>query len=85
MAVVVYVLCVATALACSVLLLRGYQRSRAKLLLWSGLCFALLAAENLSLFVDQIVFPTVDLSFFQIPAALAGVVCLLFGLIWSAK
>ena len=85
MAAIVYVLCIATALSCCVLLLRGYRRSRARLLLWSGLCFALLALENVLLFIDQVVFPAIDLSFYQLPVALAAVVFLLYGLIWEAK
>ena len=47
---------------CGVLLLRGYFRGRQRLLLWSGLCFSLLALSNFLIFVDLIVFPTqVDL------------------------
>ena len=37
---VVYVLCALTALACAVLLFRGYRASGARLLLWSAVCFA---------------------------------------------
>ena len=84
-AAVVYALCVATALACAVLLFRGYRRSRAGLLFWSGLCFALFTVENLVLFVDRIIVPATDLSIFRILLALAALVCLLYGLIWSAK
>ena len=42
----VYVLCALTSLACAILLLRGYFRTRVRLLLWSGLCFAGLALNN---------------------------------------
>ncbi|HVT82005.1 MAG TPA: DUF5985 family protein, partial [Phycisphaerae bacterium] len=42
----IYLLCALTSLACAILLARGYLRSRAKILLWSGLCFALLAINN---------------------------------------
>ena len=57
----IYLLCAATALACGVLLLRGFRRSRTRLLLWSGLFFLTLAAENVVLFVDLVVVPDVDL------------------------
>ena len=42
----VYVLCALTSIACAVLLLRGYFRTRVRLLLWSGLCFVGLALNN---------------------------------------
>ena len=42
----VYLLCALTSLACAVLLLRGYFRTRVRLLLWSGLCFVGLALNN---------------------------------------
>lgn len=35
----VYVLRALTTLVCAILLTRGYIRSRARLLLWSALCF----------------------------------------------
>ncbi len=81
----VYLLCAATALACCALLLRGYRRSRARLLLWCGLCFLALTAENVILFVDVVVFPDTDLSGLHLSAALLGVALLLYGLIWEAK
>jgi hypothetical protein len=81
----VYLLCAATALACGLLLLRGYRRSGTRLLLWCGLCFMALALDNIALFVDLIVLPEVDLSVFPLAAALVGAVLLLYGLIWEAK
>lgn len=57
-----YALCALTALTCTVLLLRAWSRSRARLLLWSGLCFAGFTANNVVLILDRLVFPTeVDL------------------------
>jgi hypothetical protein len=84
---VVYLLCAATALACCLLLLRGYKRSRVRLLLWCGLCFLALTAENVLLFLDRIVFPEpdTDLSLLHISAAMAAVALLLYGLIWEVK
>ena len=57
MAEVVYILCALTSLACAVLLIRGYRRSRSRLLLWSCLGFVALAANNVLLFVDLVVVP----------------------------
>jgi len=80
----VYLLCAATALACGVLLTRGYRRTRTRLLLWCGLCFLTLCAENVVLFVDLVVVPDVDLMRVQRALALGGVSVLLFGLVWDA-
>ena len=79
-------LCAATSIACAVLLLRGYLVHRRRLLLWSGLCFVLLAANNMLLFVDLILIPeTIDVSMWRSATASAGVGLLLYGLIWESK
>lgn len=84
MAAVVYVLCALTSLLCAALLLRGYRRHGARLLLWSGLCFVGLGLENVILLLDVIVFPTADLWLPRRLVALAGLMLLLYGLIWDA-
>ena len=85
MAAIIYTLCALTALVCAVLLLRSYQKTGVKLLLWSGLCFAGLTASNVLLVLDRIVWPsTVDLSTARLAAALVGLLLLLFGLIWES-
>ena len=85
MAALIYLLCTATALLCSALLLRGYRRIRVPFLLWSGLCFSGIALENLVLFLDRIVFLSVDLSPVRQAAGLVAVSVLLYGLIWKEK
>lgn len=85
MAEAVYILCALTSVACAVLLLRGYSRSRLRLLLWSGLCFAALAVSNLVLFADLVVFQGVDMSLWRSSLALVGIATLLYGLIWDAQ
>jgi hypothetical protein len=85
MAGAVYVLSAATCLACAVLLLRGYRQGRQRLLLWSGLCFIGLTLDNVTLFMDLIVFPEKDLSLIRLSAALTGLCLLLFGMIWDAQ
>lgn len=85
MASVVYALCALTSVACAVLLFRAYWQHRARLLLWSGLCFVGLALNNVLLFVDLILVPTVDLSFYRDITAVSGIMVLLFGLIWHAR
>lgn len=81
----VYILCAATSLACAVLLLRGYLKNRTRLLLWSGLCFVGLALNNLLLFIDLVVVPTVDLSLWRGLSALAGLLLLIYGLVWDSR
>jgi hypothetical protein len=81
----VYILCAATSAACAVLLLRAYARSKARFLLWSGLCFALLAANNVLLYFDLAVFPDVDLRLLRHGSALAGLLLLVWGLVWDAE
>ena len=84
-ALVIYVLCALTSLACAVLLLRGYARSRQRLLLWSGLCFVGLALNNVLLIVDVRVVPAMDLSVIRMLPALAGVALLIYGFVWDAE
>lgn len=85
MAQAVYVLCALTCFACAVLLLRGFRRSRVTLLLWSGICFALLGVENGILFVDRVVLPTVDLSVYRNGVGLLGLLLLVHGLVWESQ
>jgi hypothetical protein len=81
----VYLLCTATALACGILLIRGYSRSHARMLLWCGLFFLTLAAENAILFIDLIIFPSIDLLVIRRTVALVGITVLLYGLIWEVR
>ena len=55
MAGIIYAMCTLTALVCAGLLLQTYARSKYRLLLWSGLCFAGLAVNNLLLVFDKLV------------------------------
>ena len=49
----VYGLCLLTSGLCAALLFRSYSRSRQPLLLWSALCFLLLAIANLLVVVPD--------------------------------
>lgn len=84
-AVIVYVLCAATSALCAVLLLRGWQRSRARLLFWSGLCFVGLSLNNLMLIIDVHLVPSIDLSMWRTIPALIGVSLLVYGLVWETR
>jgi hypothetical protein len=87
MAEAVYVLCALTSVACAAMLLRGYFRSRTRLLLWSSLCFVGLMINNLILFFDKVIFPDVELvsASWRVAPALIGLALLLFGLIWDSE
>lgn len=85
MAEAVYILCALTSLACAVLLLRAWRRTRMKLLLYSGLCFAVFTLNNVLLFVDLVLIPEGDLSLVRTTTSLIGSGVLLFGLIWDVS
>ena len=81
-ALVVYTLCALTSVACAVLLLRGYARSRMRLLLWSALCFVGMSVSNIGLVVDLTLH--MDLSLVRSVPSLLGVMVLVYGLIWDS-
>ena len=81
----VYILCFLTSTACAFLLVRNYLRTATRLLLWSALCFALLAANNLVVVVDLLVLPRADLSAVRLALSLAAVLVLLFGFVWDLE
>lgn len=83
--VAVYLLCLLTSTACAWLLSRNYRRTRVKLLLWSSLCFTLLALNNLMLVVDMLLLPDLDLRLWRLVPSLLAVAVLLFGFIWNLE
>ena len=83
MASIIYTLCALTALLCAVLLLQTYARSHYSLLLWSGLCFVGLTANNALLVIDELLVPDVDLSTWRFTVGLVAMLVLLYGLIWQ--
>ena len=85
MVTAVYLLCILTSLGCAVLLVRGWLATRVRLLLWSALCFIGLALNNILLFVDVRVLPNTDLSVVRTLPAMAGILLLLYGLIWETR
>ena len=87
MAELTYLLCAATSVLCAVLLLRGYLRTRTRLLMWSTLCFIGLALNNILLFLDLVVFPgpEVDLRIYRSGSALISLALLTIGLVWEGS
>lgn len=80
----IYLLCALTSLACAGLLLRGYWRSRARMLLWVSAGFVGFALSNILLFVDLVLLPEVDLLLVRNSLMLGGVLLMLYGLIWDS-
>ena len=81
--VIIYLLCVVTSLLCAYLLARAYRRGKTRLLIWSALCFALLAINNLVLAADVLLLPDIDLSILQLLTSLSAVCVLLYAFIWE--
>ena len=81
----IFGMCALAAAVCAYLLLQGYSRGGYRLLLWSGLCFVGLTLNNLTLVVDKIIVPHVDLSIPRATLALVAMSVLLYGLIWDTE
>jgi hypothetical protein len=80
----VYLLCLLTSATCAGLLTRGYVRNKTKFLLWSGLCFVLLALNNLLAVIDLLILPeAINLQILRVLTSLAAVLILLYGFIWE--
>lgn len=84
MAALVYGLCAITSVICAALLGRGYARSKARLLLWSTLCFVMLTVNNILLVIDRVVLmEQIDLYRLRLVAALVALALLVYGLVWD--
>jgi len=79
----VYLLCLLTSAACAWLLGSSYRRTGMRLLLWSAVCFAFLAGNNLVLVLDLVVWPEMDLRLPRLLLSLAAVVSLIWGFVWE--
>ena len=82
---IVYILSLATSAACAWLLGRSYRRTGTRLLLWSAVCFLFLAANNLVLVLDLVVFPGTDLRVERLLLSLAAAVSLIWGFVWEVE
>jgi hypothetical protein len=83
--VAIYSLCFLTCLGCGFLLLRGYGRNGARLLLWTGACFCMLSLNNLIVLLDLVIFVQEDLQGWRLAASLAAVATLIVGLVWESE
>jgi hypothetical protein len=81
----VYILGTLITFACGFFLMRGYIRTRHKLLVWSAICFFGLAISNLLVFVDLVLLPDTDLYLWRLVTAALAMMFLLYGLIWEGS
>lgn len=85
MAGVIYALCALAALSCAVLLLRGYRKNQASLLLWAGLCFLGLTLNNTLVVIDMVFVPETDMRLIRVVTGLISISTLLVGLIFQKE
>jgi hypothetical protein len=86
MASLVYLVGALVTAVCAVLLLRGFARSRSRLLLWSGLCFVGLTVSNALLFVDLgLLGPDLSLYMWRLGTAAAAMLLLVYGLVFESE
>lgn len=85
MAEAVYLLCAGLSLLCTGALFRGYAKTGTRLLLWASLSFALMALNNIFLYVDLALVPELNLNgpFWRNFLGAASGMVLLGGLIWE--
>jgi hypothetical protein len=83
MAELVYAICALMSLLCAALLVRGYLSTKQRLLLWSSVGFAGFAVNNVLVFLDLVIVPSVDLSLPRNIAAFAGAMALVIGFAWE--
>lgn len=80
---IIHTLCAGTAFICAALLLRGYFKSRYRLLLWAGWCFVFFTINNLLVVADKFFVPDYSLLTLRLAVALSGLILLLYGLIFD--
>ena len=84
-AATVYLLCFIGSALCAYLLVTAFRRSSEKLLLWSAICFCLLAVNNLLVCLDILVLRDLDLTALRSLTSLAAVAVLLYGFVWEIE
>lgn len=82
---VIYALSALVTFFCAFLLLRAYTQARRRLLLWSGVCFAILTVSNLLVFMDLVLFPAIDLYLWRLGTTAIALLVLVYGLLWESE
>ncbi len=85
LASLVYLLGAIVTALCAGLLLRGFVRSRSRLLLWSGFCFVGLTVSNALLFIDMHLLPDHDLYMWRLGTAAGAMLLLVYGLVFESE
>jgi hypothetical protein len=81
----VYAMCFLTSAACAWLLLSSFRHHRQPLLLWSAVCFCLLALNSFLVFIDIILLPDINLLSLRLATNLLAVGVLLYGFVWESE
>ena len=84
-AVLAYLLCLATAFGAAVLLTRSYRSTRTRLLFWSAACFWGLSLSNFLTIADLYLMPGQDFYWARILSGLVSLALLVFGLVWDSR
>ena len=83
--IVIYGLCMLTALMCAWLLLQAYRKTRYRLLFWCSIFFSIAAIHNVLLVVDKVVMIHSDITVYRYAIALLGLMVLLPALILESE
>jgi hypothetical protein len=83
--IALYALAAVTSATCMILLLRSFVLSRVRLVLWCAICFIGLTISNVLLFIDLVILTDIDLRIPRLIAALAGLLVLLYALVWNSN
>ena len=81
----IYLLCAATSLVAAGLLWRQYRATRTKLLLWSCVGFFGLSANNVLVYIDLVVFQSINLALVRTAVGAIAMAALLYGLVWETR
>jgi hypothetical protein len=77
----VYLLCTVSCAACAVYSWYGYRNRLNPFCFWIGLCFGFLTFSNILMYLDLVVFNSVDLLTIRNTFTLVGLGTLIFGLV----
>jgi hypothetical protein len=78
-----YVLCTLTSIVSAALLARAAHGPSGRLMFWGAIFFVGMALNNVLLFVDALLGPSIDWSLWPNLVALISIAILLYALIWE--
>lgn len=81
----VYLLCFLSSSLCTYLLFAAFLRTRERLLLWSAICFCVLAVNNLLVFADYLTPGYISLTTPRLACSFIAVAALIYGFIWEIE